>query len=134
LSVTAPTNLALASGTEYNFISSGNVEIRRLRVAWTATADPFVSDYVVQFKRSSDGTYTTYTQTADTLAFIAPVALGETYDVRVCARNQLGRRSDYVTVLRHTVSETYVSADGGTTSSVTGTGSSTSVSGTGWST
>jgi predicted phage tail protein len=134
LTVTAPTGLTVSSGTQYNFISSGNVEIRRLRVAWTATADPFVSDYVLQFKRSSDGAYTTYTQTADTEAFISPVALGEVYDVRVCARNQLGRRSDFVTVLRHTVTETYVSADGGTTSSVDDAGSNTSVSGTGWST
>jgi len=55
--------------------------------------------------------------------------LGESYDVRVLARNELNRRSAFITVNSHTVTETYDPASG-VSSSVEG-GSITTIAGAG---
>ena len=130
LQVTAPTGLTLQSGSEHNLVDSNNNTTFRIRADWTASTDPFVNDYVVQFKKSSDADFITFTQTSETYTYIAPVALGETYDVRVLARNQLNRRSAFNTVLSHTVANTYTPASG-SSSSVSG-GSITTITQT-WS-
>lgn len=112
LTVEAPTSLTLASGSQYNLTDSNNNTTYRIRADWTAADDPFIQDYVVQFKKSSDADYITFTQTSETYTYVAPVALGESYDVRVLARNDLGRRSNYVTSLSHKVDATYTPASG----------------------
>lgn len=127
--VIAPTNLTLDSGAEYNLVDSNSNTVRRIRVDWTASTDPFITDYVVQFKKSSDADYITYTQTSNTYTYISPVALGESYDVRVLARNELNRRSAFITVNSHAVTETYDPASG-VSSSVEG-GSITTIAGAG---
>jgi len=127
--VIAPTNLTLDSGAEYNLVDSNSNTVRRIRADWTASTDPFITDYVVQFKKSSDGDYITYTQTSNTYTYISPVALGESYDVRVLARNDLNRRSAFITELAHVVTETYTGADS-SASQVDG-GSITTISGAG---
>jgi hypothetical protein len=127
--VIAPTNLTLDSGAEYNLVDSNSNTVRRIRADWTASTDPFITDYVVQFKKSSDADYITYTQTSNTYTYISPVALGESYDVRVLARNDLNRRSAFITVNSHTVTETYDPASG--VSSSVGGGSITTISGAG---
>ena len=131
LTVSAPTNLQVFSGTTQNLTDSDGNTTRRLYVSWTASTDPFVNDYVVQYKKSSDADYVTYTQTSETYTYISPVALGDSYNVQVLARNQLNRRSAYIRVDAHIVSETYTSA-GGATSSTATSGSNTTISGT-WS-
>lgn len=128
LTVSAPTNLQVVSNSTHNLTDSDGNTTRRLFVSWTASTDPFVNDYVVQYKKSSDANYTTYTQTSETFTHISPVALGDSYNVQVLARNQLNRRSAYARVNNHVVSETYTSA-GGSTSSTTTSGSSTTISG-----
>lgn len=110
--VTAPTGLTVASGSQYNLLSSNNETIRRLYVNWTASTDPFLTNYIVQFRKSSDADYITVAQTTETYFYISPVALGETYDVRVASRNELNRRSNYVTSTNNKVTETYVPASG----------------------
>ena len=127
--VIAPTNLTLESGAEFNLVDSNSNTVRRIRADWTASTDPFITDYVLQFKKSSDADYITYTQTSNTYAYISPVALGESYDVRVLARNDLNRRSSYVTETAHEVTETYNGADS-SQSQVDG-GSITTIAGTG---
>jgi predicted phage tail protein len=116
LQVSAPTGLTLASGAEHNLVDANNNTTYRIRTDWTASADPFVTDYVVQFKKSSDADYVTFTQTAETYTYISPVALGEKYDVRVLARNELNRRSAYVTSQQHEVVNTYTPASGASSS------------------
>ena len=110
--VIAPTSLILASGSAQNlqgsettgyFVDTSVSVIRRLKVSWTATTDVFVDDYIVQFKKTSDSDYATAVVTADVSTFIFPVGLGESYDARVCARNELNRRSDFLTVTGHTI-------------------------------
>jgi hypothetical protein len=76
----------------------------RLDVTWTATTDPFIKEYIVQYKLVSDTDYITAGITNDTEFFIDPVASGEQYNVRVAARNELNKRSDYANASPHTVS------------------------------
>ena len=130
LQVGAPTGLTLASGSVHNLVDENNNVTYRIRVDWTASSDPFVNDYVVQYKKSSDPDYVTFTQTSETYTYISPVALGESYNVRVLARNQLNRRSAYVRVDNHKVVSTYTPASG-SSSSQSG-GSITTITGT-WS-
>ena len=107
--VTAPTSLTLASGSAQNlttnntgYLSSDSV-IVRIKASWTASTDPFVNEYIVQFKLSTDSDFTTAGITNDTEFFIQGVLTGSNYDVRVAARNELDRRSDFITVTSHTV-------------------------------
>ena len=117
--VSAPATLSLLSGSIYNLTDSDGNKIRRLYSTWTASTDPFVVNYIVQYKKSSDTNYTTIVETSDTTVFVSPVALGETYDVRVRARNELNRVSNFLTATNHTVSETFESSDASVSSTPT---------------
>jgi predicted phage tail protein len=107
--VAAPSGLALASGSAQNLnvntggYLSSNSTIVRLKASWTASTDPFTTEYIVQFKLSSDSTFTTAGITNDTEFFIQGVLTGSNYDVRVAARNELDRRSNFVAVTGHTI-------------------------------
>ncbi len=125
--VSAPTSLSLLSGSIYNLTDSDGNKIRRLYSTWTASTDPFVVNYIVQYKKSSDTAHTTIVETSDTNVFISPVALGETYDVRVRARNELNRVSNFLTAVNHKVVEIWTPTSG--TSSSPSTGSSTTTIG-----
>ncbi len=103
LTVPPVTGVTVTSGST-NQASSGYVAESRLSVTWTATADPFFKEYIVQFKLAGDSTYITAGITNDTQFFIAPVTSGEQYDVRVASRNELNKRSNYANATRHTVS------------------------------
>lgn len=101
--VAAPTSLVASSDTSFSLEGSDGTEIRRIRVSWTASTDPFVVDYIVQYKRSSEGSFTTVFETPDTLAFIHPVVVGEKYDIRIFARNELGRNSGFANITEHEI-------------------------------
>jgi hypothetical protein len=73
-------------------------------VSWVASTDPYVTEYIIQFKLSADSDWNTAGITTATEFFIAPVILGSSYDVRVASRNELDRRSNFTTVTGHTVS------------------------------
>lgn len=122
--VIAPTGLTVESGNQFDLTDSNGNVTNRLSVSYTASTDPFLSDYIIQYKRSSDANFTTFSQTAETFAFISPVVFGDTYDVRVTARNQLNRRSNFVTVLNHTVANTFQPSTG-SSSTQSGSGSTT---------
>lgn len=98
--VVAPTSITVTSS---GILTSGYVANSQMKVTWTASTDPFVSDYIVQYKLSSDSTYITAGITNDTTFFIEPVASGEEYNVRVAARNELNRRSNFANAAAHTV-------------------------------
>ena len=107
--VVAPTAVTVTSGAaEDVFYGTGYVEsdatIKRLNVNWTATTDPFVRDYVIEYKKSTDSVYITAGSTVRTQFYITPVTLGTTYNVRVCARNELNKRSAFANASAHTVS------------------------------
>ena len=127
--VSAPTNITASSDSTHSLQSNDGTITHRIRVSWTASTDPFVNSYVIQFKRTAESTYTTAVETPDTVAFISPVAVGESYDIRVYARNNLGRYSTAASVLNHTVADTYTPA-GGSPSSVSSSGSSITIGAT----
>ena len=127
--VNAPSSLVVSTGSQFNLISSNGETIRRLFVSWTASTDPFLDNYIVQYRESSNTDWTTVANTVDTSIYISPVALGGQYDVRVAARNELNNRSAWAEVYQHTVSDIYVPASGLSSSTQT-TGSTTTITGT----
>ena len=110
LQVSAPTGLTVQSGAAFNIQTNTggylteDSTVVRLFVSWVASTDPYVTEYIIQFKLSTDSDYVTAGITTATEFFIAPVLLGSSYDVRVASRNELDRRSDFTTVTGHTVS------------------------------
>ena len=116
LQVEPVSSLTLSSGADLNLRDSEGNTIRRLKANWTATTDPFVVNYIIQYKKSSDSTFFTVLETSDTQAIISPVALGESYDVRVRVRNELNRVSDFTTASNHTVSEAFEQSGSGLSS------------------
>jgi len=110
LLVVAPTAVTVQSGAAFNIDNgagylAADSASRRLFVSWTASTDPFVRDYVVQFKKSTDADYVTYAVITTTAIYIQPVTVGAIYNVRVAARNELDRRSNFATATAHTVIE-----------------------------
>jgi len=103
LTVPAPTGVTVTSGSS-NQASSGYVAESRLNVTWTAAADPFFKEYIVQYKLAADSNYITAGITNDVQFYIGPVTSGQQYDVRVASRNELNKRSNYANATRHTVS------------------------------
>jgi hypothetical protein len=111
--ITAPTNLTCTSGSAQNLTGTDTTgyfntpslsTVRRIKVAWTASTDPFVTEYRIQFKLSSASDFTEAGTTNLTEFFLAPVTLAAPYDVRVAARNELDNQSSFATVSNHTVS------------------------------
>jgi predicted phage tail protein len=103
--VMAPvTNLTVSSLARFSFIQPLFIGGRanRMKVSWDASDSPFAVDFVVQFKLRTESDFTTYTITDDTEVFIPNVVSNQKYDIRVCARNNLGMRSDFVRA-EHTV-------------------------------
>jgi len=101
LLVTAPTNLAVAQSTSLS--SSGYTASPQLNITYTASTDPFTTEYIIQVKRASDSTFITVGITNATQFLYGPVASGDQWDVRVAARNELDRRSNFATVATYTV-------------------------------
>ena len=108
--VVAPTSVTATSGAAQNIATGGGYvdtdsTLRRIEVNWTATTDPFVRDYIVEYKLSTDATYDTAGITTRNQFHIGPVTLGAVYNIRVAARNELNRRSNFASASPHTVIE-----------------------------
>ena len=99
--VNPPTSVTVTSSGVAN--SNGYFSISQMKVAFTASVDPFVTEYIVQFKLAADSAFTTAGITNDTEFFIDNVTSGQQYDVRVATRNELDRRSNFANATRHTV-------------------------------
>ena len=110
LLVVAPTAVTATSGAAQNVDTGGGYlaadgSLRRILVSWTASTDPFVSEYIIQFKLAADANYVTAGISNTTTFFIQPVTLGGVYNIRVAARNELDRRSNFANAAAHTVIE-----------------------------
>lgn len=96
-SLAAPTNLLLTVIDQALQTNDGRY-IPRIKVTWDKVADPFVSFYEVQAKKTTETQWDTYgrpPEDADALLFIAPV-VDDSWDVRISAVNRLGKRSTWV--------------------------------------
>lgn len=108
LLVGAPSAVTAVSGAAQNVATGGGYlaadgTLRRINVNWTASTDPFVSEYLVQFKLQADAEFSTAGITQTTQFFLQPVTLGSVYNIRVAARNELDRRSNFANAAAHTV-------------------------------
>jgi hypothetical protein len=95
--VVAPTSIVMSSGnTELVRGTDGSI-VSRIKVSWTAAAETNLTQYELQYKKSSESDYVTVSMPGDSLAYyVAPVADGVNYDVRV--RSLAGRsRSAWLT-------------------------------------
>ena len=111
-----------ADSSQAQALSDGT---RRIKISFTASPDPFLEDHHIQIKKSSEPFFTTIAQTEDTEVFYGPVAVGDKFDIRVFARNEIGRSSDKIKITAHTIANTYTPASG---SATTVTGNSVSAS------
>ncbi len=113
----APTGLTLTSGTSALFLKADGTVVSRIKASWTASADTFVREYQVQFRRGDAGSPAPDWQPAtppgaETSTFVWDVEDGVAYDVRVRASNTLGVKSAWLTASGHVVvGKTTVPAD-----------------------
>ena len=99
-SVLPPTSLATAESL-YDTIGSAGVKVR-VAISWTASADKFVREYNVEWKKSADSDWIFLTTTRKTTARLDDVD-PTLYDFRVRAVNTLGVRSAYTTLSNVTI-------------------------------
>jgi len=103
------TALTLSSGSTYDQVSNINSYTlnggitKRIYATWSDSS-PFRTEYLVQYRESADSDFTTVSTTKVNEIFIPNVITGTSYDVRVAAVNELGRRSNFTTVSNHVVS------------------------------
>lgn len=94
----APTGLSLASGGTHRIVQPDGVATPRILVTWTASNDPRVTYYDVQWKAATDADYASVVASKDQLqTYLSPVQGGATYDVRVRAMTAAGFRSPWIT-------------------------------------
>ena len=96
----APTGLAIAESL-YTTTNGSGVKVKGT-VSWTASADVFVKEYIVEYKLNADSTWIFETTTRRTTADILDLAPGD-YDVRVKAVNTVGVSSSYTTITSQTI-------------------------------
>jgi len=106
--VPAVTALTLSSGSAFDQVNNSDSYIsndgvtKRIYATWSDSS-PFKTEYLVQYRESADSDFTTVTTTKVNEIFIPNVTTGTSYDVRVAAINELGRRSDFTTASNHVV-------------------------------
>jgi len=105
LSVVAPTNLVLTSGTDELFTKDDGTIVSRLHGSWTASTDPYLDHYEVQVKKDSASDWSPAGTIDRTLTelWTFDVKDGIAYSERVRAVNHLGRASTWLTVTGHVV-------------------------------
>lgn len=107
--VPAVTALTLNSGSTYDQVSNSSSYTlnggitKRIYATWSDSS-PFRTEYLVQYRESADSDFTTVATTKVNEIFIPNVITGTSYDVRVAAVNELGRRSNFTTASNHVVS------------------------------
>ncbi len=102
----APTNLILTSGDTDLVLSSDGTIISRIKARWHASIDQHIGGYDVEYKVSTSRNWIPASNTVNLevlFVYIAPVQDAVSYDVRVRAINNRGIRSDWLTVVNHTV-------------------------------
>lgn len=94
--VDAPSALTLTSDSSTAIDTQDGQAIPRILADWTASPDPFLDHYEIEYKLSSASEWDRAPDASKdrTAAVITPVTDGETYDVRVLAVNHLSVRSD----------------------------------------
>ena len=100
LTVITPTTLTTTESL-YDTIGSAGVKVR-VEIDWTASADVFVREYDVEYKKSADSTWIFLTTTRATTARLDDVD-PTIFDFRVRAVNSMGVSSSYLTLSNVTI-------------------------------
>ena len=104
LTVSAPSDIVARVQKE---VGSDNQTIHKIEIYWTASTDPYLTNYLVQYKVGTDVEYITAVTTTDTKFVISPVTIGQEYNIRIAALNSLQRRSDYVYIFATATDRTF---------------------------
>lgn len=106
ITLAAPTNLSLASGTAELLVQGDGTIVPRIRVTWTPSLDSRTVGYDLQFKPSSETLWSSapliFGQSSSA-AFIANIADGINYDIRLRAAGAAREISEWVTITGYAV-------------------------------
>jgi hypothetical protein len=100
-----PWNVPPATGlvvTDDPLVAIGGSSVPRLRAAWTAALDAFVVAYRLEYKLHTDPDWIEGDTVTSSPAWVSPVTIGLSYDVRVIAVRNNGAESTPDQVLNHT--------------------------------
>jgi hypothetical protein len=101
ITLAAPTNISLSSGTAELLVQGDGTIVPRIRVTWTPSLDSRTVGYDLQFKPSSETIWSSVPPVlgqSSSAAFIANVADGVNYDVRLRAAGPTREVSAWVTI------------------------------------
>jgi len=117
--VSAPTGLTVSSGENYQVTNEDGSTSPRIYVAWTASNDSFVDNYVIQVRVAggtpSENPWDIEHTTDSTPIYVTGVASGTTIDVRIKAINAMGVSSSWVQVDNHAIAALVGGGAGGVT-------------------
>jgi len=104
-SVGAPTNLALASGSDELLIAADGTVHSRIHVSWSLPADSGIIRTEVQYRKVGNAGWNSLpaARRGETSAWISPVKDGQLYDVRVRTVNLFLIPSGWLAVYGHQV-------------------------------
>lgn len=105
--LTDPFSVQVPTGVSFDSIGITTMAgdtVYQLTLEWTLHPDAFVrefGDFELQFKRSDEVDYrpSFFVDGSLTNTVVTTATVGETYDIRIRARNNLGVRSNWVTLL-----------------------------------
>lgn len=101
VTLVAPTNLGLASGTPELLVQTDGTIIPRIKVTWIPSVDARTVGYEIQFKRSSDSVWTAIAPVlgaASDTAWISGISDALNHDVRLRAAGGTREVSAWVTI------------------------------------
>lgn len=106
--ITAPSGLALASGTSHLYLRGDGTVASRLYASWTQSSDPYVTDggrIELQYKKNAASTWQSVTALSGEASsfYLTDVEDGVAYDVRIRFANAIGAISSWTTSSNHTV-------------------------------
>jgi len=97
-------------------INDNGSSTQRFLVSWTEPSDNFISEYVVQYKESTEGSWNGEVRTDSSPIYIAGIQSGVAYNIRIKAINALGVSSAWATLASPvTASNLTTEAGGGNT-------------------
>lgn len=134
--VPTPAGLTLTSGSGVALQQTDGTILNRLKVAWTAPSNAYVTNgglVWIEYKQTADTDWITWsnaTRGDQTVDYILDVKVGVSYDVRVRFENQLGVRGSYATVTGHTVGGNAITPETPTAATKTASGFYTGGDGT----
>ena len=111
-SVSAPTNLAVNSGENYQVTNDDGSTSPRVYLSWDASNDSFVDHYIVQIA-TTDSVWDIEHRTDSSPLYISGVASGTIIDVRIKAVNAMGISSAWLTINNHSIAALFGGGSGG---------------------